>query len=138
MEKSNDKRERAVIYVTQETAHRWEAATLLADCKSKSDFANRALDFYSGYLAAQAHTDFFAEIIPKMVTASVRGTENRLARLHFKSAVETAKLAHLLASVAEVDDETLRQLHIRCVNEVKRINGVLILEDAVHASSDSK
>ena len=136
MEKSNDKRERAVIYVTQETAHRWESATLLTGCRSKSDFANRAIDFYAGYLAAQAHTDFFADIIPKMVTASVRGTETRLARLHFKSAVELAKLAHLLASVAEVDDETLRQLHIRCVNEVKRINGVLKLEDAVHARGD--
>ena len=137
MEKSKEKRERAVIYVTHETARRWEAATLLAGCKSKSDFANRAIDFYAGYLSAQEHTDFFADIIPKMVTASVRGTENRLARLHFKSAVELAKLAHLLASVAEVDDKTLRQLHIRCVNEVKRINGVLKLEDAVHANADA-
>ena len=134
MKKQNDKRERAVIYVTPETAHCWNAATLLAGCKS--NFANRAIDFYAGYLAAQEHTDFFADIILKMVTASVRGTENRLARLHFKSAVELVKLAHLLASVAEVDDETLRQLHIRCVNEVKRINGVLKLEDAVHARGD--
>jgi len=131
-----DKRERTVIYVTPETTRRWEAATVLAGCKSKSDFASRAIDFYTGYLAAEAHTDFFADIIPKMVTASVRSTENRLARLHFKSAVELAKLAHLLASVAEVDDETLRQLHIRCVNEVKRINGVLKLDDAVHSRQD--
>ena len=133
-----DKRERTVIYVTAETAQRWAAATALAGCKSKSDFAGRAIDFYAGYLSAQAHTDFFADIVPKMVSASVRGTENRLARLHFKSAVEQAKLAHLLASVAGVDDETLRQLHIRCVNEVKRINGIVRLEDAVQQYQHSE
>ena len=136
MSAPKDKRGRTVIYVTPETTRRWEAATVLTGCKSKSDFASRAIDFYAGYIAAETHTDFFADIIPKMVTASVRGTENRLARLHFKSAVELAKLAHLLASVAEVDDETLRQLHIRCVNEVKRINGVLTLETAVHERAD--
>ena len=133
-----EKRERAVIYVTPETSKRWSAAAILAGCKSKSDFANRAIDFYAGYLSAQAHTDFFADIIPKMVAATVRGTENRLARLQFKSAVEQAKQAHLLASVAGVDDETLRQLHIRCVNEVKRINGVLTLETAVHDQADNE
>ena len=114
---------------------RWEAATALSGSRSKSDFAGRAIDFYAGYLAAQEHTDYFAEILTKMVTASVRGTENRLARLHFKSAVEAAKLAHLLASLTDVDDEALRQLHIRCVEEVKRINGVVTLDDAMHGKN---
>ena len=29
------------------------------------------------------------------------------------------------------DDETLRQLHVMCVNEVRKINGVIDCEDAV-------
>ena len=127
-----EKRERMVIYVTPETMQRWTAATVLAGCKSKSDFAGRAIDFYSGYLAAQNHTDFFADIISQMVGGTIRSSENRLARLQFKLAVEQAKLAHLIASLSNVDDESLRKLHIRCVEEVKRINGVLKLEDAVH------
>ena len=126
-----EKRERMVIYVTPETMQRWEAATLLSGCKSKSDFAGRAIDFYSGYIAAQNHTDFFADIIAQMVGGTIRSSENRLARLQFKLAVEQAKLAHLIASLSNVDDEALRKLHIRCVEEVKRINGVVKLEDAV-------
>ena len=106
---------------------------MLDGSRSKSDFAGRAIDWYAGYIAAQDHTDFFADIIYQMVEGTIRGSESRLARLQFKSAVEAAKLAHLLASLTDVDDETLRRLHIRCVEEVKRINGIVTLDDAVHS-----
>ena len=132
MEISNDSRIRATIYVSDATMRRWEAATVLDGSRSKSDFAGRAIDWYAGYIAAQEHTDFFAAVIHQTVTPTVHGTESRLARLQFKSAVETAKLAHLLASLTDVDDEALRQLHIRCIEEVKRINGIVTLDDVVH------
>jgi len=132
MEKSNDNRIRATIYVSEATMKRWEAATVLDGSRSKSDFAGRAIDWYAGYIAAQDHPDFFAAVIHQMVEGTIRGSESRLARLQFKSAVEAAKLAHLLASLTDVDDETLRQLHIKCVEEVKRINGVLTLDNAIH------
>ncbi|MDL2274374.1 hypothetical protein LJC34_07550 [Oscillospiraceae bacterium OttesenSCG-928-G22] len=132
MDNQPEKRERAVIYVTPETARCWNEGVLLAGSKSKSDFAGRAIDFYTGYLAAQEHTGYLADIFSKIMTAIVRGSESRLARLHFKAIVEQAKLAHTVASLNDIDDETLRALHIRCVEEVKRINGVVRFEDAVH------
>ncbi|MDL2274379.1 hypothetical protein LJC34_07575 [Oscillospiraceae bacterium OttesenSCG-928-G22] len=132
MDNQPEKRERAVIYVTPETARRWNEGVLLTGSKSKSDFAGRAIDFYTGYLAAQEHTGYLADIFSKIMTAIVRSSETRLARLHFKSIVEQAKLAHTVASLNDIDDESLRALHIRCVDEVKRINGVVRFEDAVH------
>ena len=131
MEKQ-DERIKCTIYASQKTVDRWEAARLLSGSKSKSDFASRAIDFYAGYISAQEHTGYLADIIPKILTGLVRGSETRLARLHFKSIVELAKLAHTVASISDIDDETLRQLHIRCIDEVKRINGVVRFEDAVH------
>lgn len=131
MEKQEEKL-KCTIYVSQETFKRWEAGRILADHKSRSDFAGRAIDFYAGYLSAQNHTDFLADIFPKVMLGIVRNSETRLARLHFKTVVELAKLAHTVASLADIDDETLRTLHIRCVDEVKRINGVIKFEDAVH------
>ena len=35
------------------------------------------------------------------------------------------------AAVHDIDDETLRQLQSMCVNEVRRINGIISYEDAV-------
>ena len=37
----------------------------------------------------------------------------------------------MLAAVNDIDDETLRQLQSMCVNEVRRINGIISYEDAV-------
>ena len=37
----------------------------------------------------------------------------------------------MLATINEMDEETLRRLHIRCVNDVKKINGIIRMEDAV-------
>ena len=130
------KKERHVMWLTPETTHRLDVAVQAAGHRSRSDFTERAIEFYAGYLAAQEHTNFFADIIPKVMSGMIHSSENRLARLQFKFAVEQAKLAHLLASVARVDDEELRQLHIRCVNEVKRINGVVTFDNAVHSRTD--
>ncbi len=126
-----DKKERHVIWLSPETTVRLDSAVALSGSKSRSELAGRAIDFYSGYLSAQEHTSFFADVIPKIMTGIISGSESRLARLHFKSVVELAKLAHTVASLAEIDDETLRELHIRCVDEVKRINGVVRFEDAM-------
>ena len=42
-----------------------------------------------------------------------------------------AKLEQMLASINDMDEETMRRLHIRCINEVKKINGIIKMEDAV-------
>ena len=42
-----------------------------------------------------------------------------------------AKLESMLAAINDMDEATMRRLHIRCVNEVKKINGILTMEDAV-------
>jgi len=132
----SDKKERQVFWLAPETIKRLDAAALLTGSRSRSNFANHAIDFYAGYISAQEHTGYLADIIPKILTGLVRGSETRLARLHFKSIVELAKLAHTVASISDIDDETLRQLHIRCVDEVKRINGVVRFEDAVHYQNE--
>lgn len=70
-------------------------------------------------------------MITETVKAQINGTEQRLTRLLFKVAVELGKLTHLLAVAKDVDDETLRQLLVMCINEVRKINGTIDCEDAV-------
>jgi len=36
----------------------------------------------------------------------------------------------MTAAVNDVDDETLKSLHIMCVNEVRKINGIISYEKA--------
>ena len=84
--------------------------------------------FYIGYLSQQ---DNLSPMITETVKAQINGTEQRLAHLLFKVAVELGKLTPLLAVANDVDDETLRQLLVMCINEVRKINGTIDCEDAV-------
>jgi hypothetical protein len=101
------------------------------NCKSQSEFIEKAIRFYIGYLDEEKSVNYISPMITETVKAQIKGTEQRLARLLFKVAVELGKLSHMLAAANDVDDETLRQLHIMCVNEVRKINGIIDYEDAV-------
>ena len=101
------------------------------NCQSRSEFMVKALRFYLGYLNEESCVNYLSPLITETVKAEIKGTEQRLARLLFKVAVELGKLTHMLASVNEVDDETLRDLHAMCINEVRRINGIINYEEAV-------
>ena len=87
----------------------------------------------------RGYTDGFAnwckQVAATCLTAflqtTIAGTEQRLSRLMFKVAVELGKISNMLAAVNDIDEETLKQLQAMCVNEVRRINGIISYEDAV-------
>ncbi len=70
-------------------------------------------------------------MITETVKAEIKGTEQRLARLMFKVAVELGKISHMTAAMNDIDEETLRELHTMCINEVRKINGIIDYDDAV-------
>lgn len=101
------------------------------NCKSISEFVEKAVEFYIGYLNEEKNVSYLSPLITDAVKASVSAAEQRLSRLMFKNAVEAAKLANITAALNKIDDDTLKALHLRCVQEVSKINGILTLENAV-------
>ena len=101
------------------------------NCKSQSEFIEKAIKFYIGYLDEEKSVNYISPMITETLKAQIKGTEQRLARLLFKVAVELGKLSHMTAAMNDVDDETLKSLHAMCVNEVRKINGIIDYEDAV-------
>lgn len=106
------------------------------NCKSQSEFIEKSIKFYIGYLDEEKGVNYISPMITETVKAQIKGTEQRLARLLFKVAVELGKLSHMTAAMNDVDDETLRNLHAMCVNEVRKINGIIDYEDAVEYQKD--
>lgn len=101
------------------------------NCKSPSEFIENAIKFYLGYLSEEENVNYISPMITETVKAQIKGTEQRLARLIFKVAVELGKLFHMTAAMNDVDEETLKSLHAMCVTEVRKINGIIDYEDAV-------
>lgn len=121
---------RTGFYVEKEVLDWCDRLLSQANVKSRNEFVTEALRFYCGYLSSRQSEDYLLRSISSVLTGTVQDTENRLARMDFKLAVEISKLAHVIAYTHEVDPEDMKWLHGKCVDEVKRINGAVDFEDA--------
>ena len=101
------------------------------NCASKSEFIEKAVLFYCGYLSSNQSKDYLASIIPATVKGIVDESANRMGRLLFKMAVELAVIENILAAVCEVDRQELKRLRGQCVQEIRRTNGMLSFEQAL-------
>ena len=119
------------LWVYPETMKDVEVHYKNDNCKSQSEFIEKAIKFYIGYLDEEKSVNYISPMITETVKAQIKGTEQRLARLIFKVAVELGKLSHMTAAMNDVDEETLKSLHAMCVTEVRKINGIIDYEDAV-------
>ena len=143
-------KEKTAVYFQPETMRKIEQEYKDDNCASKTEFIEKAVTFYIGYLRQQQEVNrlgtqlnnatsslnkqevnYLSPMITETVKAQIKGTEQRLARLMFKVAVELGKLSHMTAAINDVDDETLESLHAMCVNEVRKINGIIDYENAV-------
>lgn len=124
-------KQKMAVYFQPETIKKIEQEYREDNCASKTEFIEKAVKFYIGYLRQQEEVDYLSSMITETVKAQIKGTEQRLARLIFKVAVELGKLSHMTAALNDVDDETLKSLHAMCVTEVRKINGIIDYEDAV-------
>ena len=106
------------------------------NCKSKSEFIEKAIRFYLGYLKQEDNVNYLSPRITSSVDAVVHGAEQRINRNLFKIAVELGKLSHTLAAVNDVDEDTMQELHEMCLDEVRHINGVINFERAVKFQND--
>ena len=129
-------KEKMAVYFQPETMRKIEQEYEDDNCSSKTEFIEKAVKFYIGYLRQQEEVNYLSPMITETVKAQIKGTEQRLARLLFKVAVELGKLSHMTAAINDVDDETLDKLHAMCVNEVRRINGIIDYEEAVDYQRD--
>ena len=101
------------------------------NCKSQSEFIEKAARFYCGYLSAQNTVELLPLAITSAVSGAVQSSENRMARLLFKLAVELSMTMNVVAAGAEVDDVSLRRLRGKCVEDVKKSIGSINFDEVL-------
>lgn len=127
----NSSKDRTAIWLYPDTMHRMDGWVGKDNCKSRSEFVEKALSFYMGYLASEDTSSYLSKALLAGVQGTLQGTENRVAANLFRLSVETGMMMHLLATTLDVTEDELRRLRGRCVAEVKKTKGKISLEDAV-------
>lgn len=101
------------------------------NCDSRSEFIEKAVNFYIGYLTSEDKDGYLPSVVTSTLKAIVAESDNRTSRMLFKIAVELAVLQNVVAATNEIDEVALNRLHGECAKEVKRLNGSLSFADAI-------
>lgn len=99
--------------------------------KSKSEFIDRAIQYYVGHVTAEEDTSYLPNAFLSNMKSIAAKSDNKQSRLLFKLAVEIAILQNLFAATNDIDLVSLERLRGECVKEVKRLNGSFSFEDAL-------
>lgn len=125
-----DEKSRFGLWIKDETLKKIEPLYKDDGCRTKSEFIEKAVNFYCGYLVSEDYRTYLPEVVTTIINGKFDGFENRMAGLLFKIAVELSMVLHVTAANNEIDEEILSELRGLCVNEVKRLQGRVSFEDA--------
>ncbi|MCL2697558.1 MAG: hypothetical protein FWE74_05705 [Oscillospiraceae bacterium] len=106
------------------------------NCSSQSEFVEKAVLFYSGFIHTQNAGDFLPKTLASMLTGIVQTTENRISRVTFKLALEICMMMHIIAELNELPENYLTKLRGKCVKEVKKSIGAVNFESVVKSHDE--
>ena len=101
------------------------------NCKSPSEFIEKAILFYSGFLKTEGGNEYLPRVLISTMRGILSSFEDRQAALLFKLAVEINMLSHITAATNEVNEDALIPLRGKCVQEVKELRGAISFDKAV-------
>lgn len=126
-----ENKKKFALWVYPETLEKVEEIYRSDDCESKSEFIEKAIQFYIGYLQSADKKGYLPSVVTSTLKSIVAESDNRQNRMLFKLAVEIAIMQNLMASLNEIDPLSMERLRGECVQEVKRLSGGFSFEDAL-------
>lgn len=111
------------LWLKSDILKQCEVNMQLTNSKTRSAYLEKAIEFYNAFLHSKNNENYISKIFLSTLDGKLETTENRIAGMLFKQAVEISKLFHLLAMAFEMSPEDVDKLHYKCVQEVKKING---------------
>lgn len=100
------------------------------NCGSRSEFIEKAIRFYAGYLYGENAGDYLPKILISTLKGILNESDNRISRILFKLAVEQAITMNVVAATCNISRDQIDKLRATCVTQVKRSNGSYTFEDA--------
>ena len=122
---------RTVVWMDAGVMSRMDGWLAADNCKNRSEFVNKALRFYMGYLAAEDTSVFLSRTLVDTLLGIVADSHNRLRTLIFKWCVELNMMGHTIAAHFRADPINRRELRAYAVDEVRRTNGQISFDAAL-------
>ncbi len=131
MRLENEKKTRTAVWLRPGTIMKIDEWLEKDNCETRSEFIEKALGFYLGYLQSGETTGYMSEVLSTLITGILDNNNNRLRSLLFKWAVELNMMCHTIAAHYRVDEIDRRALRAFAVDEVKKTYGQISFDHAI-------
>lgn len=125
-----ENKQRTTIWISQQVMKELDNMSQRADCRSRSEFIEKAIKFYDGYIRSTVENQYLPVALSSAMNGIIHTSEDRIAKVLYKNTVELSMLMNILAATAEIDEETLKKLRKKCIREVNGTRGQIHFEDA--------
>ena len=127
----NEEKARHTVWLSQAA---WEKVKLnyrADNCATQNEYIEKAIQFYSGYRAAQSADAYLPEVVVEVMEGKFLAFGDRLGKLLFKGFVEEASMANIIASDTDIDLTTLERLRVKCVKDLSLTHGEIDFGDVL-------
>ena len=101
-----------------------------AKCKSRNDFIEDAIMFYTGYLRKDNNIQYNSQTIESLIVGTVGLGNDRIAKLLFKFSIEL-NMMNVISATHSLDEDTLTKLRGKCIMDVKNSHDKISFDDIV-------
>ena len=119
------------VWLRPDTITRMDSLLTLDNCSSRSEFVDKAVRFYIGYLTSEDVSEYLSQALLAVLKGSLDENSNRQRALLFKLCVEVNMLCHTMAAHYRADEIDRRDLRAFAVREVKETNGQISFDHAL-------
>ena len=124
-------KQKATIFLTPSMKKKIEENYRADNCKSQSEFVEKAVDFYLGYLNTKNASAFLPEVLTTILIGIMDDFAQRMGRQLYKVAVEQNLCNHILISDTDMDQRTYQLMRGRSVREVDSTNGRITFKEVL-------
>ena len=128
---SEENKKRTAVWLSPRVIRRMDSWLEEDNCSTRSEFIEKALRFYMGYLATEDTSEYLSQALVDTLQGIVADNSNRLRTMIFKWCVELNMMGHTIAAHFRADPINRRELRAYAVDEVKRTNGQISFDRAL-------
>ena len=128
---SDENKKRTAVWLSPGVIRRMDSWLEEDNCSTRSEFIEKALRFYMGYLATEDTSEYLSQALVDTLQGIVADNSNPLRTMIFKWCVELNMMGHTIAAHFRADPINRRELRAYAVDEVKRTNGQISFDRAL-------
>ena len=127
---NNENKKKTTFWMYPSMLDRMDGWLSVDNCSSRSEFVEKALRFYMGYLSTEDTSEYLSKTLITTIEGTLADNANRQRAMIFKWCVELDMVLQVAAKFFDVSETNLRALRKFAVEHVKRTNGQISLDQA--------